>query len=61
MTDRVLKILNAIALIASIFLMVCCGVGIYSTNEDAMWTMLLVWNFFNMCLCIWNCFLAREI
>ena len=61
MTDRVLKTLNIVALVASVILMVCCGVGIYSTNEDVTWTLLLIWNFINTCMCIWNYFLAKEI
>ena len=61
MTDRVLKTLNIVALVASVILMVCCGVGIYSTNEDVMWTVLLIWNFINTSICVWNCFLMKEI
>ena len=61
MTDRALKILNVIALITSIFLMVCCGIGIYLTDEDVTWTVLLIWNFMNTSLCAWNCFLMKEI
>lgn len=61
MADRTLKVLNIIALVASIILMVCCGVGIYLTNEDVIWTVLLIWNFMNTSLCAWNCFLMKEI
>ena len=61
MADRVLMIWNIVALIVSIILMACCGIGIYSTNEDVMWTVLLIWNFINMSICILNCFLIKEI
>lgn len=61
MADRALSVLNIVALITSIILMVCCGVEIYSTDEDVMWTVLLIWNFMNTSLCAWNCFLMKEI
>lgn len=61
MTERALKTLNTIALVASIIMMVRCVVGIYSTNEDVMWTVLLIWNFINTILCVRNYYLMKEI